>query len=391
MKTKIFKKGDKVKYIKEPTKADWESIGEIPIPFKINDILEVYGQNMHSGSIYFKEKGFSYPNICFELYQETYKYEVVHTETQEQWDFVYKKTNSKQGNNWYNYKNYTGFCLNMDKYTEIKWYREQNSKIYTFEEWLDKFGHKSEYLKQNQKQEQWIPQVGDWIYFIKAFDARKSGHIAKITSIENDNFMGAKGWIAYENNGGFRWEGNGFFINKDFRKALPHEIPTQELSKEDLLAEAKRRFPIGCRFKPVTREGYVSNSEYPQNTIPYIYMDGKDLWIIGSMNLRHPNGTWAEIVEEPKVTEKSLTESLVSSMSDDFKALQVKSMYFEKQLDGLQILRATGEFSFRTPYQKTVKNNKILPIKVRNSNITEPTELSKRTRIKIIKKQLLTI
>ena len=78
-------------------------------------------------------------------------------------------------------------------------------------------------------------------------------------------------------------------------------------------------------------------------------------------------------------------------MQDDFKALQVKSMYFEKALDWSQVLRATGEFSFGTPSQKPVKNSKILQIKVRNSNITESTKLPKRTRIKIIKKQLLTI
>lgn len=374
MKTKIFKKGDKVKYIKEPTEVDWLDVGEVSIPFKINDILEVYGQNIHSSSIYFKEKGFSYPNVCFELHQETHKYEVVHTETQEQWNFVYKKTNSKQGNNWYNYKNYTGFCLNMDEYTEIKWYREQNSKIYTFEEWLDKFGHKSEYLKQNQKEEQWIPQVGDYI-ITKGYSDSYDGRILKITKTDSNRYyyfeVFDKGY--YDKN-------HNFGKKAILRKALPHEIPTQELSKEDLLAEAERRYPVGTQFKSALigdtnpYVGYVKKGMYFSKSENVI-------WNGDSVGFIYHNGTWAEIVEEPKVKANKIMPEIIDELK--YNNWDVLSTTLGS------IMYSTD--SYKSPYTTSVKNNKILPIKVRNSNITESTTSSKRTKIKIIKKQLLTI
>ena len=98
MKTKIFKKGDKVRYVKEPTEADWIGVGKVSIPFKINDVLEVYAQNSVSHSLVFENSNWGYPVACFELYQETYKYEVVHTETQEQWDFVLNKIKNTVNN-----------------------------------------------------------------------------------------------------------------------------------------------------------------------------------------------------------------------------------------------------------------------------------------------------
>ena len=393
MKTKIFKKGDKVKYIKEPTKADWESIGEIPIPFKINDILEVYGQNMHSGSIYFKEKGFSYPNICFELYQETYKYEVVHTETQEQWDFVLTKIKNTVNNTskgFISYKEESGLNINSGSQADIPWWKEtykENIKIYSFEEWLDKFGHKSEYLKQNQKQEQWIPQVGDYV-ITKGYSDSYDGRILKITKIDSNRYcyfeVFDKGY--YDKN-------HNFGKKSILRKALPHEIPTQELSKEDLLAEAKRRYPVGTKYWNLNRAGGKS---VPSNTIeelPVIgknwkfeiadtdSIDGTDIIVVRDKEgMTHgwvyAKNTWAEIVEEPKIKSNKTVFDIEGYQQSDWS----------------QVLHSTGKIIFEDGCAvKLVKNNKILPIKVRNGNITELTELPKRTRIKIIKKQLLTI
>lgn len=325
MKTKIFKKGDKVKYIKEPTKADWESIGEIPIPFKINDILEVYGQNMHSGSIYFKEKGFSYPNICFELYQETYKYEVVHTETQEQW----------------------------------------------------------------------IPQVGDWIYSnrLGCWYYSDCKHPVKIVEIKDDKFR----YDLFSNTKTNRFKKGDISEYYGFsgivRKAFPHEIPTQELSKEDLLAEAKRRYPVGTKYWNLNRAGGKS---VPSNTIeelPVIgknwkfeiadtdSIDGTDIIVVRDKEgMTHgwvyTKNTWAEIVEEPKIKSNKTVFDIEGYQQSDWS----------------QVLHSTGKIIFEDGCAvKLVKNNKILPIKVRNGNITELTELPKRTRIKIIKKQLLII
>ena len=69
MKTKEFKKGDKVKYTREPTEDDWKSIGEVHIPFKLGDILEVYYST--SKSVKFEEYGYNFPIVCFELQEDT--------------------------------------------------------------------------------------------------------------------------------------------------------------------------------------------------------------------------------------------------------------------------------------------------------------------------------
>ena len=285
-----------------------------------------------------------------------------------------------------------GVGWNYTSYWYLRDCNNSNKPKYELEQ-LNKFFSK--------KQEQWIPQVGDWIKIINhGWGSGSVGEVFKICSIDGKDHYIRNEKTSYPK----VWK-------EGFRKALPHEIPTQELSKEDLLAEAERRYPVGTQFK----------SALIGDTNPYIGFVKKGMyfsksenviWNGDSVGFIYDNGEWAKIVEKPKVTEKSLTKSLVHSMQDDFKDLQVKSMYFEKPLDWSQVLRATGEFSFGTPSQKPVKNNKILPIKVtgydepinkkltsskilpikvRNSNITESTELPKRTRIKIIKKQLLTI
>lgn len=379
-----FKVGDKVRFIsKDSCNAKF-----FRCPIDNLEILQINGNGYNIHDNVYNEDWYV-EEVELELIPETYKYEVVHTETQEQWDFVLTKIKNTVNNTskgFISYKEESGLNINSGSQADIPWWREtykENIKIYLFEEWLDKFGHKSEYLKQNQKEEQWIPQVGDWIYSnnLGCWDYNECKHPVKIVEIKDNKFR----YDLFSNtktNSFKKGDISGHYnLSKIVRKALPHEIPTQELSKEDLLAEAKRRFPIGCKFKPVTREGYVSDSEYPQNTIPYIYMDGKDLWIIGSMNLRHPNGTWAEIVEEPKVKGNEVMPEIIDELRHnnwDVLSTTLGSIMYSTD-------------SYKLPHPTSVKNNKILPIKVRNSNITEPTELPKRTRIKIIKKQLLTI
>ena len=383
MKTKIFKKGDKVRYVKEPTEADWIGVGKVSIPFKINDVLEVYAQNSVSHSLVFENSNWGYPVACFELYQETYKYEVVHTETQEQWDFVLSKLTpgcllSKQS------KDFTGnkslypegisVSFSDNSWCGINYFKQENSKIYTFEEWLDKFGHKSEYLKQNQKEEQWIPQVGDYV-ITEGYSDSYDGRILKITKIDSNRYyyfeVFDKGYYDKEHN---------FGKKSILRKALPHEIPTQELSKEDLLAEAKRRYPVGTQFKSALIGdtnpyiGYVKKGMYFSKSENVI-------WNGDSVGFIYHNGKWAEIVEEPKVKGNEVMPEIIDELRHnnwDVLSTTLGSIMYSTD-------------SYKLPHPTSVKNNKILPIKVRNSNITEPTELPKRTRIKIIKKQLLTI
>jgi len=74
-------------------------------------------------------------------------------------------------------------------------------------------------------------KVGDHIFFLKEFDDSEIGTIGCITKIGEDHYEEpTKGWISYkrENHqyacGGFRWEGNGYFVGEHFRHATPEEI-----------------------------------------------------------------------------------------------------------------------------------------------------------------------
>lgn len=385
-----FKVGDKVRFISK----DSHNAKYFRCPIDNLEIKQINGDGYNIYDNVYNEDWFV-EEVELELIPETYKYEVVHTETLEQWDFVYRKTNSTMSNNWFINKEYTGFCINRSEYCHVTWYRGQNSKIYTFEEWLDKFGHKSEYLKQNQKQEQWIPQVGDWIYSnrLGCWYYSDCKHPVKIVEIKDDKFR----YDLFSNTKTNRFKKGDISEYYGFsgivRKAFPHEIPTQELSKEDLLAEAERRYPVGTKYWNLNRAGGKS---VPSNTIeelPVIgknwkfeiadtdSIDGTDIIVVRDKEgMTHgwvyAKNTWAEIVEEPKIKSNKTVFDIEGYQQSDWS----------------QVLHSTGKIIFEDGCAvKLVKNNKILPIKVRNSNITEPTELPKRTRIKIIKKQLLTI
>ena len=81
-------------------------------------------------------------------------------------------------------------------------------------------------------------KVGDWIYFLKSFDGKKEGDVREITAIRPEEHSSyPKGWISY-NDGGFRWEGNGFYLNTHFRMALSSEI-----AKPGYVEEPIRVFP----------------------------------------------------------------------------------------------------------------------------------------------------
>jgi len=382
-----FKVGDKVRFISK----DSHNAKYFRCPIDNLEIKQINGDGYNIYDNVYNEDWFV-EEVELELIPETYKYEVVHTETLEQWDFVYRKTNSTMSNNWFINKEYTGFCINRSEYCHVTWYRGQNSKIYTFEEWLDKFGHKSEYLKQNQKEEQWIPQVGDYV-ITKGYSDSYDGRILKITKIDSNRYcyfeVFDKGY--YDKN-------HNFGKKSILRKAFPHEIPTQELSKEDLLAEAERRYPVGTKYWNLNRAGGKS---VPDNTIeelPVIdknwkfeiadtdSMDGTDIIVVRDKEGQthgwvYAQNTWAEIVEEPKVKANKIMPEIIDELR--YNNWNVLSTTLGS------IMYSTD--SYKLPHHTSVKNNKILPIKVRNSNITEPTELPKRTRIKIIKKQLLTI
>ncbi len=100
------------------------------------------------------------------------------------------------------------------------------------------------------------------------------------------------------------------------RKALPHEIPKAELSKEELLAEAKRRYPIGTKYKSIwDSENKMSHIGINICRACGIQLDKHGI-VDGSNNYLYYNGKWAEIVEYPEGYNRNGTSQKLNIIKD---------------------------------------------------------------------------
>jgi hypothetical protein len=146
--------------------------------------------------------------------EKKYQYEVVHCETQEQWDFVTEKLGDKLLDYWDEYKQNSCIELSAQCYSDIDFYREKNSKIYSFQEWCAKFGYQFNEFK-----------IGDWVVITKS-------NVDWVS--EMNEFVGKCVQLNYISNEivDYRESGWAFkYGNNHFRKALPHEIPTTQTFK----------------------------------------------------------------------------------------------------------------------------------------------------------------
>lgn len=74
------------------------------------------------------------------------------------------------------------------------------------------------------------------------------------------------------------------------------------MNKEELLKEAKRRFPVGCTYYPVIGDGSWGIIIRRQDEECKLYEDDithTGTWVIGSWNIRTPDGIWAKLVSHP--------------------------------------------------------------------------------------------
>ncbi len=136
--------------------------------------------------------------------------------------------------------------------------------------------------------------VGDWVI---------GWHASVIENYKN------KAWqIESFNEGHFPSPKHGYATGlEDIRHATPKEIKTA------LLAEAKRRYPVGTRYKCVANgDGIFEASEDP-----YIYEDDSDYELciaFGDLKgLVYGDGKWAEIItepEQPKRTKKQIKKEI---------------------------------------------------------------------------------
>lgn len=149
--------------------------------------------------------------------EKKYTYEVVCCETQEQWDFVLSKFNplGLEKSLWNK-----GRCITFGGTTTIgthsakSWFESNGvSKVYSFEEWCNKFGHVFSPEKEEFK-------VGDWAVSLTKTKNYIIGEVGRISKVEN-------GMCAFE--GKPQDWGNLRDFNT-YRKALPHEIPGYDKS-----------------------------------------------------------------------------------------------------------------------------------------------------------------
>ena len=72
--------------------------------------------------------------------EEQPKYEVVHCKTQEEWDFVKNKIQSSYAMNKEPFHEDCAICISEKSYADLIYWQQQNAKILSFEEWLNKEG-----------------------------------------------------------------------------------------------------------------------------------------------------------------------------------------------------------------------------------------------------------
>lgn len=88
-----------------------------------------------------------------------------------------------------------------------------------------------------------------------------------------------------------------YYYASEILEAYERYKENSKTSMELILEEAKLKYPIGTKFYAVHRDGTVSSILSTQNQECFIYDHN---WIIGSANIRTPEGKWAKVLEEIK-------------------------------------------------------------------------------------------
>lgn len=87
--------------------------------------------------------------------QNTQQYEVVHCQTKQEWDFVREKTTKVNSQEWEQAVTQypEGIALSSEGlgWCGLNYFKQENSLIYSFNEWCNKFGHSPDFM--NKKQE----------------------------------------------------------------------------------------------------------------------------------------------------------------------------------------------------------------------------------------------
>lgn len=204
--------------------------------------------------------------------------EAVHCTTQEEWNFALSKFNPAEldKNDWLNYTHTSYINLKEGTYGSMGSSTRVGYTILTFQQWCDKYGHTYEV----------VPE------YVECISSTES-HYYKVGKVYTwPDTITEQG----KHNKPNVLKGSIWKFKPSTKEA--YDKQQENLKMEELLSEAKLKFPIGTKFKC-----YVSRS---------VVHEVKDLslFVINSGHIFYEhqmvyNGTiWAEIVkEEPKVTE----------------------------------------------------------------------------------------
>ena len=314
---KEIKLGERVVVLKNTTTSNRLKIGEV---FRVqnNESYAIYGDN--SGYDYYKLAPFFIPGQWY-----VYKNEF----TKSKYCFKVKNINSKS--------------LVCESINSCKKYTENddmhpNSPIAHHATLLEDLSEIQQYLpdshpdKVEQKDEVLVfgvYKVGQIVVSLtEVYESRKEGDLYQVLS------PSSKPELYYRT-------GSASLSPKDWRAATPEEVEAYnqgirnineipkvkvESSIEDLLEEAKRKYPIGTKLKECLG-GWIQNDETGMiSGIPYIQED-KNIWVKGSYYelCIYREGKWAEIdtkVEEDPILAEcarrypigSVVESLLGNM-----------------------------------------------------------------------------
>jgi hypothetical protein len=224
--------------------------------------------------------------------------EVVHCTTQEEWDYVSNKMNYTFSLQWR--VNAEKSCINFKarETASLRFYKEKNVKIYSFQEWCDKFGHKPDFIKPKF-------EVGKW------YKGWCEGDYTKFQKLESDCFYFTEKIQRRKHCKKSDWWGNHSGIEEasleEIQEFLPDGHPDKfktpnesEMTMKEIQQLCKEKYPIGCIYKDAQYEdsttllkddttytlASVSNSVLAHNGGGCLYKEGK----------------WAEIISTPTET-----------------------------------------------------------------------------------------
>lgn len=235
-------------------------------------------------------------------------------------DYCYIWINSSDSNHYLSMGGLRQFFSKKDRGFNSHWKTRRATK--EERQWLDaciaanKFIPKEEALKQNKE---WYKSLKDGDFIVSLTNNLPFRKKDSIYKVRDTSFSYILGYVD-ENN--INRSTN--YPEKEFRQATPEEAALYRkhgkpvsidllkekkkepvMDKEALLEEAKRRYPIGTKYRHIE-----SFTEYVSDKIPYVYQESNsyDFCIAAGKNkgLVYGDGKWAEIISKPEETSKSM-------------------------------------------------------------------------------------